>query len=199
MARPGRTRKLAAIRDESGKSRDHEKAQQADYETRLAHRRIRLAREGINPDTAHMALSGFTLGKLYLRYRADKTDPGGISEDQYRAGDRFTRIWHRYSRIVLDTKRQSSPGFVMVSGGGGSTPEADPQDIADAREDFRTVYDALAKRSKIDGYRVMEVVYGVCVDNWRADQLGPEDYGILREALNMLGKELQILDKRRRL
>jgi hypothetical protein len=194
----GRKRNLNVVRDESGKSREHELAQRLDYESRLAQRRMRLAAEGINPDTAHLPLSGFTLGKLYLRHKADEKDPGAISHEQYLAGDRFTRIWHRYSRIVLDTKRQSSPGFVMVSGGGGATPEADPRDIAEAREDFRCVYDALAKRSKVDGFRVMEVVYGVCIDNWRADQLSVDDYGILREALNMVGRELRTLDKRRR-
>jgi hypothetical protein len=188
----GRKRKLDAIRDESGKSRDHERLQQVDYEARLMRRKLDLIGEGISPDHAHLGLSGFTLGKLYLYWKADDKDCRGIDRAQYNIGERIGRILRSHASVICGSKRATTPGS-----GGLLTDEA----IGQIRDEFRVVYDALAEYAGADrdNRKAAYVVYGVCVENWPASQLTTEDFGKLRGAINCVGRALGALDKARKL
>lgn len=192
----GRKRKSGIVRDESGVSREHEKRQRLDYESRLAARGAKLLSEGINPDNANLGLSGFTLGKLFLRWKADKGDPGAISREQYQAGDRFARVCRRHQAVMGYSSeiRLLSASNATIRRGSGIEPTQ--SEVDDAREDFRACYDALAVQSR-STRGVQELVYGVCIDNRPVDTLTLTDYGNLREGLNALGKALSDLDKRR--
>ncbi len=186
----GNKRKFEAVRDKSGKSREHERLQQLDYETRLMRRKLDLIGEGISPDHAHLGLSGFTLGKLYLRHKANPADPGGISRAQYNIGERIARILRSHASVVLGSKRATS-----TPGSGQLTDE----DIGQIRDEFRTVYDAMAEYAGAarSNRQAAYIVHGVCVDNWPVTQLMLNDFGILRETINCVGRALEVLDKRR--
>jgi hypothetical protein len=188
----GRKRNLLAIRDDSGKSREHERLQELDYETRLMRRKLDLIGEGISPDHAHLGLSGFTLGKMYLLHKANPADPGGISRTQYNIGERIGRILRSYASVIQGSKMRA------IAGGSG---EIDGQGIADIRDEFRTVYDAMAEYAGTtrENRRAAYIVHGVCVDNWPSNQLTAGDFGILRETINHVGRALEVLDKRRKL
>lgn len=188
----GRKRNIVAVRDESGKSREHEQQQRLDYEARLMRRKLDLMGEGISPDHAHLGLSGFTLGKLYLRYKASPEDPAAISRAQYEIGERIGRILRSHASVVLGSKRATS------TGSGGELTDAD---IARIRDEFCTVYDAMAEyaRTAPENRRAAYIVHGVCVENWPAAQLTADDFGILRETINHVGRALELLDKRRKL
>ena len=185
--RPGRKRKLDAIRDESGKSRDHERSQREDYEARLVRRKLELIGEGISPDHAHLGLAGFTLGKLYLKTKANPQAPDGISRQQYNTAERVGRILRAYNLISAGTRRSASAG---------AAHELSDSDIARIRDEFKIVYDAIAEFAGTDranrnaGY----IVYGICVDNWPA--LSPEDCQVFRGAINNVDRALAVLDKR---
>jgi hypothetical protein len=185
----GRKRNLVAIRDESGKSREHERQQQLDYETRLMRRKLDLIGEGISPDHAHLGLSGFTLGKLYLRHKADPKE--GISRAQYNIGERIGRILRSHASVVCGSKRATS-----TPGSGLLTDDA----IGQIRDEFRTVYDAMAEYagSAWENRRAAYIVHGVCVENWPASQLTPDDVGIIRQTINFVGRALEVLDRRRK-
>jgi hypothetical protein len=187
----GRKRNLLAVRDESGKSREHERLQELDYETRLMRRKLDLIGEGISPDHAHLGLSGFTLGKLYLRFKADPKDPSGIDRAQYNIGERIGRILRSHASVVCGSKRATS-----TPGSGLLTDEA----IGQIRDEFRVVYDALAEYAGADrdNRKAAYVVYGVCIENWPASQLTTEDFGMLRGAINCCGRALEVLDRRRK-
>src|SRR5690242_15493668 len=105
----GRPRDPEVIRDRSGKSRG--RPDQIHPET-LAIRERQLRQDGIILSfnktelgrevlkrTAEDRLSGFTLGRLLLRYRQDKSDPGAISENQFEAGESWHRIVRRHAAI----------------------------------------------------------------------------------------------------
>jgi hypothetical protein len=153
-------------------------------------RKLDLIGEGISPDHAHLGLSGFTLGKLYLRHKADPKE--GISRAQYNIGERIGRILRSHASVVCGSKRATS-----TPGSGLLTDEA----IGQIRDEFRTVYDALAEYAGADrdNRKAAYVVYGVCVENWPASQLTTEDFGKLRGAINAVGRALGVLDKRRKL
>lgn len=192
--RAGRKRKTNVVRDDGGISREHERQQQIDYEARLAKRASQLEIEGIAPENAHLGLAGFSLGKLYLRFKADKSDPGSISRRQYEAGDRFARICRRH-QIIMGLPRgvqaQSLNGV-----GGKSLWEPPQSEIDEARGEFRACYDALAVFARTNR-GAQELVYGVCVDNWPINDLSEKQFGTLRSALNELWKALRDIDKRR--
>jgi hypothetical protein len=188
----GRKRKLDAIRDESGKSRDHERLQQVDYEARLMRRKLDLIGEGISPDHAHLGLSGFTLGKMYLLHKANPADPGGITRAQYNIGERIARILRCHASVILGSKRAtSSPGSGQMT----------DEDIGQIRDEFRIIYDAMAEYAgtSLEARKAAYLVYGICVENWPASQLNKYDFGTLREALNHVGRALEGLDRRRKL
>ena len=140
--------------------------------------------------TADDRLSGFTLGRLLLRYRQDKSNPGGISETQFEAGESWNRIVHRHAQIHGYKLSIRTPSFVMVSfGQGGKAP--DDETVKHIREQFTACYNAIMEVCKQHGMGVRDILYGVVIEDWPADRLTEDDYGLLREGLNSLVRALR--------
>ncbi len=193
MARP---RKTNVRRSASGKSlgEPHVIAQEV-----LAVRKRENARMGLYLDEPSDALAGFTLGVLLLRSRQDRGNPGGITQTQYDAGDRWSAIVRRHANIMgYELKRGAgqikSPSFSMIGSGKGCGPDADDQQIAEVRDQFRSTYDAVMEVSRAHrlGVSVRDILYAVCVDNRPVLDLSEVDYGNLRLGLNALARVLRV-------
>ena len=193
----GRPRKTNVRRDASGKSRGEEGIHPWTIEARerklreagvsLTFRKMEMTKLGwteVEKRTASDRMSGFTLGILRLR---GKGDPGGISEEQFIAGEAFCRIVHQHAAVMGYRLSVPSPSLMLI-GLGGASREDDAETIARVRRSFRRCFDALMEASRSHGKRVWQVTYGVCVENWSPGQLSAEDYGSLRTGLNALRK-----------
>ena len=196
MARP---RKLGVKRDEKGKWRGY-----AIHPETIAVRERQLAHDGIilkfeafesgrrvEKRTADDRLSGFTLGRLYLRHRQDKTDPSGISEEQMNAGEAWASLVRRHAAIMGYSVSLKTPSLLMISG--SSAPSADPDEetILYVRRRWSDCYNLLMEVCRDHGLTVRDVVYGVCVENWPISALGEKDFGNLRMGLNAIGRALK--------
>lgn len=182
----GRKRKTNVRRDRSGKSRG---------EAHIVHPETVFVREreleslGIDKKHALDQLAGFTLGLLRLRGRdSENKDPGGISQEQYEAGQSWARIVHRYMAINGMKGGIRTPSFLMVAGGMDTAPDPDERDILRVRRQFVDCYDALAHAAQSHGHRVQLVTWSVCIENIAVRFLTPACYGYLRVGLNALGK-----------
>jgi len=147
--------------------------------------------------TADDRLSGFTLGRLLLRYRQDKSNPGGISETQFEAGETWNKIVHRHARIHGYNLSVKTPSFIMVSfGKGGGAPDNDDEYI---REQWQACYNAIVKICAEQGsLAVRDILYGVVIEDWPISRLTgstqrdtDKNYGDLREGLNALVRALR--------
>lgn len=186
--RYGRKKKSSVIRDSKGKSRG-EPAPFVHPET-IACRKRDLIIDGVNPAHVLDPLSGSTLGRLLLRWRADNSDPGSINQEQFDAGDIWTKIVHRHAAIITSSKLSvKSPSAILI-GGHSLSVEPDEETILRVRRQFRETYNALQKASGTHGWRLSEVCYGVCVENWPLHRLSEADYGALRVGLNALVRVL---------
>ena len=192
----GRKRKVNALRDASGVSREHERLQRLDYEARLARRSRDLVADGVNPSNAADRLSGFTLGRLLLRWRADNSDPSGISQRQYNTAVRLTQIILRHAGLHGYSLNIRSPAFIML---GGQDCQAEPDEvrIAQIRAEFTACYDAIMRVCRHHDLGARDLVYGVCVQNWPVGMLA-ERFGLLRAVLNEVGDALRGLDREQR-
>lgn len=187
-AHKGRPKKPNVVRDRTGKSRGEiERVDPAVLAVRARH----LMEEGISGAHASDALAGFTLGRLLLRYRTDKTDPSGVSQEQYDAGDLWCKIVHRHAAVMGYKLRTKTPSFIMVSGGLSCGDEPDQEAIIQIRRRFSDCYNALTAVCRDHGIRVRDVTYGVCVENWPMNALYERDYGDLKIGLNVLGRALR--------
>lgn len=184
VERRGRKRKTNVVRDKSGKSRGEP---MVIHPETIAVRKREMQLAGVNENHATDQLAGFTLGILRLRGRDSPKDPGGISQDQYEAGQTFASVMHRYSMINGFRTGVKSPAFIMV---GGMSIASDPEqdEIDRTRRRFTECYNALAGAAREHGHRVQTVTYAVCVDNIPVGSLTPADYGYLRCGLNALGR-----------
>ncbi len=153
----------------------------------------------VQQPTASNRLTGFTLGLLRLRGRADALNPGGLSQAQYDAGEAWAGVVSRHAAIMgyklnlqapLSRLVPSGPGDenqrVRMRGGG----EPSEHDIQHARKKFRECYDALAAAARVEGARVFWVTYAVCVDNIPVQHLTQDDYGYLRIGLNAIARRV---------
>lgn len=187
MAHRGRKRKTNVMRDRQGKSRG-ERPQDIIAEA-LAYRKRDLQRDGIKPEHALDALAGFTLGRLLLRHRADPSDPGSIDQEQYNAGEAWSRLVRRHAAIMgysLGTPK--SPSFLMVASGLSCEAEPDQAEILGVRRRFSDCYTALMDACRVHGLAARDVTYAVCLDNRPMESLTRDDYGHLRIGLNALKK-----------
>jgi len=191
----GRKRKVNALRDASGVSREHERLQRLDYEARLARRARDLAADGVNPSNAPDRLSGFTLGRLLLRWRADKSDPSGVSQRQYNTAVRLTQIILRHAALHGYSLNLRSPAFIML-GGQDCKPQPDDARIAQIRAEFTTCYNAIMRVCRQHDFLARDLVYGVCVQNWPMAMIAGR-FGLLRAVLNEVGDALRALDRER--
>ena len=187
--RTGRKRKLNVRRDASGKSRGEIGAIDPDS---IAVRVRELVKAGFTDGFAGRhasdALAGFTLGVLHLRWQANKDDPGGISHEQFNAGQAWNRLAHRHAAIMGYNLNIRTPSFIMVGGGTSCLAEPDAQEIIGVRRKWSDSYNALMSACRDHGLRVSIVTYGVCIENWPVGALSYEDLGLLRIGLNAIGK-----------
>ena len=187
--RTGRKRKSNVRRDTKGKSRGEFEV--VDPET-LAVRARELRKAGFDArfagKHANDALAGFTLGLLHLRWQHNKDDPGGISQEQFNAGQAWTRIVYRHAAVMGYSLTIRTPSFIMVGGGTSCAAEPEEDEIIAVRRKWSDCYNALMSAGRDHGLRVSIVTYGVCGENWPAGALSREDLGDLRLGLNAIGK-----------
>lgn len=185
----GRKRKTNVLRDAKGKSRGEPEIVHPES---IAVRERELSNAGLSlrGQDALNQLAGFTLGCLLLRARADRRDPGSISQEQYDAGDSWQNLCHRHASIMGYKSTVKSPSFIMVAGGQSVAAEPDEDEISRVREKWTKAYNALMLACRDHGIRVRDVTYGVCVENWPVSRLRNRDYGLLRIGLNALAKVL---------
>jgi hypothetical protein len=141
--------------------------------------------------TADDRLSGYTLGRLYLRHQQDKGNPGSISQDQFEAGEAWASLV--VSRKTLDDSHRlgpKSPSFSLV-GGGRSLIDMDPERVARIKSRWGTCDQALTEASAHHGWKLRQVLFGVCVENWPIEQISETDFGLLRTGLNALHRALR--------
>lgn len=184
MARP---RKENVVRDKTGKSRgEREEIHPETLAVRSRELRNAGLTESFATHNAANALAGFTLGVLHLRWQANKDDPGGISADQYNAGQSWAQIVHRHAAIMGYKLHIHTPSFVMVGGGAGSGTEPTEEEILAVRRRWSDCYNSLMQTCRDHGHRVSVVTYGVCVENWPVAAVTPADHGRLRLGLNSI-------------
>jgi hypothetical protein len=192
MSHPGRKRKSNVTRDASGKSRGEPEGVHPET---IAVRLRELAREGVavrDRQGALDALAGFTLGRLLLRNRADRGDPGSINEQQYNAGQEWAKLVRRHAMIMgyaLGTPK--SPSFVLIGAGLSCTEGPDEAEIIAVRRQWSDCYRALMDVCRTHGLAVRDIVYAVCIDNRNINSLSATDFGNLRIGLNALVKVLR--------
>jgi hypothetical protein len=191
----GRKRKISALRNASGVSIDHKRIQRLDYETRLARRARDLVADGVNPANAPDRLSGFTLGRLLLRWRACKSDPSGLSQKQYDSGQRLAGIICRHAGVAWLQPQCPVAGLVIL-GGQDCSPPPDEERIAQIRAEFTVCYDAIMRVCREHDLRARDLVYGVCVQNWSMAKIDNQ-FSLLRLTLNEVGDALRAMDKER--
>lgn len=197
MGRLGRPPKANVQRDASGKSRGE---RDGIAPAVLAVRIRENEKNGLYLDQPGDALAGFTLGILLLRGRQDRGNPGGITQTQYDAGDRWASIVRRHSNIMgYELKRGASvksPSFSMVGGGRNTNPDADDEQIAAARDAFRVTYDAIMALKEAYGsttaIQVRNVLYAICIENIPVNDLSEVDCGNARLGLNTLARTLRV-------
>lgn len=144
----------------------------------------------VSKRTADDRLSGYTLGQLWLRRQQDPLNPGGISEDQFDAGEAWAILV--VARKTLDDSRRlgaKTPSFSMVAGG-GSSGEPDQERIDRIRKRWAACEAALNECTGDPVWKIKQVLYGVCVDNWPMTQISETDLGQLRTGLNAVRRAL---------
>lgn len=196
MAKRGRKPKPNAIRDSKGISRG-----EGYHPETIARRERELEEAGIRltylkavgsrveeRPTALTNLAGFTLGQMYLKWQQNPRDLYGVSEDEYNAGERWSKLVRYHSRIMdYELKRNiASPQWVSVGRGLSTRGEPDEDEIMKVRERFKACYDALVK----SGWQTADMVYSVCIDNIPLVSLTERHVRILRGGLAALAREL---------
>lgn len=185
----GRKRKPNVIRSQTGKSRGEPVA---DIKAVVWEQRIKA---GIPEHEKDNALAGFTLGVLRMYgLRAEKTereDHRGISALQLDTGERWANLCRWHSAVVCSSPRLPSASIFDAAKGKSLSPDPDDRAILARRHLWGDCYNALQSAARDHGgWRLIEVVYGVCVENWPHDRLREEDYVMLRIGLNALGRML---------
>ena len=192
MSHRGRKRKQNVVRDASGKSRGEP---EGIHPETIAVRLRELRREGVpvqDRQGALDALAGFALGRLLLRNRADRGDPGSINEEQYSAGQAWANLVRRHATIMgysLGTPK--SPSFMLAGSGHLCVEEPDEATIITVRRQWSDCYRALMDVCRTHGLAVRDILYAVCIDNRNINSLSATDFGNLRIGLNALVKVLR--------
>lgn len=196
----GRPRKLNVKRTPSGRV---SRASDGIHPETLAVRENQLRQDGIilsfmtqegereiEKRTATDRLSGYTLGRLYLRYQQDKSNPGAISQDQFEAGEAWASLV--VSRKSVDDSHRlnaKSPNFAF--GGGRSLIDMDPERVSRIKSRWKECDQALNDAAVSHGWKLRQVLFGVCVENWPIECLSEADFGLLRTGLNALHRALR--------
>lgn len=196
--RAGRKRKVGVRRTPSGAI---SRAKDGIHPETLAVRERELARDGIILEfrkqesgrevwkrTAEDRLSGYTLGKLLLRHRQDKSK--GITQKQFDIGEAWGSL--AMARKLIDDSRKlsaKSPSFVMVAGG-VSNSQMDEGRAGRIKSRWDDCNKAIGRKFPSNAWKVRQVLYGVCVENWPLNQLSENDMSLLRTGLDTAGSVL---------
>jgi hypothetical protein len=196
--RAGRKRKLGVKRTPSGAI---SRAKDGIHPETLAVRERELARDGIILEfrklesgrevwkrTAEDRLSGYTLGKLLLRHRQDKTK--GITQQQFDLGEAWGSL--AMTRKSIDDSRRlsaKSASFVMVAGG-VSNVEMNDERAGRIKSKWDDCNKAIDRKFPRSAWKVRQVLYGVCVENWPLAQVSESDLELLRTGLDTVGEAL---------
>jgi hypothetical protein len=149
-------------------------------------------------------LSGYTLGRLYLRHQQDKGNPGGISQSQFESGEAWASLC--IARKSLDDSQRlgvKSPFANMVK---SETPpdslelvfaprvvqtETDDERALRIKARWNACDRAIDEECRGYSHKVKQVMLGVCIENWALEQITEADFGMLRTGLNLVGKVLR--------
>lgn len=184
MARP---RKSDVVRYPCGKPVDIES--KAVYQLRVQYRLRDMALDGLGNANPTDQLAGSSLGRLRLKGRADNSDPSGISDVQYWAGERWARLCYRHAAIMgYSLGKIKSPSFSMVPGGISCVSEPSEDEVLEVRRKWSDCYSVLMETSKIYGLGVRDICYAICIENRPISGLSQADYGNLRVGLNALAR-----------
>lgn len=196
MARP---RKTNVRRDASGKSRGEvggihpETIAVRERELRkdgiiLQFKRFDGVRE-ILKSTATDAKAGFTLGKLLL-FHEQGDRMRGISRQQFEAGDYWSGLCRRHASIMGYSLGMKS--FVLGTVGGLSTTDPLEETVIYIRRQWSDCYNGLCALIPDYTDRPLKLAFGICVEDWPVGVLTANDFGLLRVALNTLGRSLDL-------
>jgi hypothetical protein len=194
IIRTGRRRKSSVRRDPNGKSRGE---LEGVHPETIAVRMRELRRAGApvrDRACALDALAGTTLGILLLRGRADPSDPGGINEPQYQAGEAWGKLRRRYVVVRgYPVGSPVSPSAEMI-GGLSCADEPDEAEVLGVCRRWSDCNHALMDVCRSHGLGVRDAVQAVCIENRHVELLSAADFGNLRIGLNVLGRVLRTSD-----
>lgn len=143
---------------------------------------------GAEKEDAGNALHGTTLGQLHRRWQLDRTNPGGISADQYNAGQAYIATVFRYCQIM---------GIAMPWPPGANTRATsalpDEEVVLAARRRFSDMRRALLDcgREIGQGSRVNAAVYRICIEDPPLSAVFAGEIENLRYGLNAIGRYLR--------
>jgi hypothetical protein len=183
--RPGRPRSDNVTRGADGVS-DGERA--ADIvKVAKAYR----MRAGATEEDALNHLHATTIGILHRRWQTDHGEPSGISENQYRAAQRYLGYVVAHARLLgIPSPHPRTVALLLAGSGKSCEQDPLPEWIAMIRSQFRN-----CRRVLLDcgaslglGSRINAIVYAVVVEDRKLGDLARQDIQNLRCGLNALAR-----------
>lgn len=179
----GRPRAHGRRRDTTGRSRGPVDAQNMDAVVKL--QRMKL---GATAEDAGNALWGTCLGQLHRRWQIYREDPGGISADQYNAGQSYIQAIFRYAQ-VMGLPLPWPPGF--NTGATGAFPDEEAIQVARSRfRDLRSILLDCGASLGV-GSRINAAVYRICIEDPPIGTVYPAEIENLRYGLNAIARYLR--------
>jgi hypothetical protein len=127
---------------------------------------------------------------LHLRWQHNKDDPGGISQEQFNAGQAWTRIVYRHAAIMGYSLTIRTPSFIMVGGGMSCVAEPEEDEIIAVRRKWSDCYNALMSACRDHGLaRKLSSLMACAVENWPAGaHVAPRIWGTSGSGSTRSGK-----------
>jgi hypothetical protein len=152
---------------------------------------IRIKHMGATADNAKDENHATTLGQMLLRWKANQTDPSGISRDQFTAAGDYRRVVVSHHRLMgVPSANPRATDLLCPGKGIDCSPEPDQEVIDRIRGEFRN-----CRRVLLDcgaevgaGSRINKLVYAVCIEDVHISTLQWFDFGNLRNGLNALAR-----------
>jgi hypothetical protein len=148
--------------------------------------RAQRIKAGADPHDALNALYGSALGILHRRWQCCPTDPGSISDDQFRAAQAYVAIVVRHCEIMgIPLPRPAAATAV-----GATRADPDDETVLRVRRRFADFRRGLldAGRELGLGARVNAAVYRVCIEDPPIDAVSPAEIENLRYGLNAIAR-----------
>lgn len=145
-------------------------------------------RHGASEANALSDLQGTVIGRLFLRWQGNRSDPGSISDSQYHASQTYLRLVQDNAR-VLGIPSPHPRAMDLASGSRGKSCGRDvPPDVATEikgrfRDARRTLLDTGASLGR--GSHINRIVYNVVILDQGCDK---DDIRDLRCGLNALAR-----------